>query len=193
MLAWLNETVTSSRNDMMTEPVASDSAYTVCYKGRSEDRYQEVSVLIDLLDTGASSDSSPCSSSMSLSSSSSTAGQDEFEARHLLGTSSPPSSPPSWHEDEDFACSAADVAEARGMWLPAQHEYQASASCTTGRLDDRHPWRYAPQHDEPQHDQKLAALVGALNPQDFSAPQDFSLVLEELRLSLIAAGLQQRH
>jgi hypothetical protein len=56
-----------------------------------------------------------------------------------------------------------------------------------------HPWRYAPQHDDPQHDQKLAALVGALNPHDFSAPQDFSLVLDELRLSLIAAGLQQRH
>jgi hypothetical protein len=168
---------------LSTASTASDSVSTACHKREnvhSGDRYHVVNLLIDhQLD---SSMSSTCSSSLSCSLSN--------------DTSRRASSPPSLQEDTDFACCAEAVAEAveeaRRMWVPAQHQHPVETSAETPTPNVRsetHPWSfasglaYAPPHDECQEDPKLAALVDALDPQDFC--------FEELRRSLIAAGLQE--
>ena len=168
---------TSNCSILSTASTASDSVSTACHKREnvdSGDRYHVVNLLIDQLED--SSMSSTCSSSLSCSLSN--------------DTSRRASSPPSLQEDTDFACRAEAVEEARRMWVPAQHQHQTSAGTpTTNIRSESHPWSfasglaYAPPHDECQQDPKLAALVDALDPQDFC--------FEELRRSLIAAGLQE--
>lgn len=161
---------------LSTASTASDSVSTACHKREnvhSGDRYHVVNLLIDQLD------SMTCSSSSSLSCSLSN------------DTSSLASSPPSLQEDTDFARCAEAVEEARRMWVPAQQlQHQTSAETPTPNVrSETHPWSfasglaYAPPHDECQQDPKLAALVDALDPQEFC--------FEELRRSLIAAGLQE--
>jgi hypothetical protein len=160
---------------LSTASTASDSVSTACHKREtidSGDRYHVVNLLISQLD---SSMSSTCSSSLSCSMSN--------------DTSRRASSPPYLQEDADFACCAEAVEEARRMFVPAQHQHQTSETSTPNVRSETHPWSfasglaYAPQHAECQQDPKLAALVDALDPQD--------VCFEELRRSLIAAGLQE--
>ena len=172
---------TSNCSILSTASTASDSFSTACHKRENIDsggRYHVVNLLIDQLDDQLedSSWSWTCSSSLSCSLSN--------------DTSRRASSPPSLQEDTDFACCAEAVEEARRMWVPAQHQHQTSAETPTPNVrSETHPWSfasgfaYAPPHDECQQDPKLAALVDALDPKDFC--------FEELRRSLIAAGLQE--
>jgi hypothetical protein len=117
---------------------ASDSSSTAYYKKDDEHRYQELSLLIELLHP------SHGPLSCNVSSPSSNDGHDEFEgpAVHMSGSSSATSM-----DEDDFACCRTeDVAAARRMWVPAQH-HQAYA---TGRSDEIHPWSFAVRvHDSP--------------------------------------------
>jgi len=174
---------TSNSSILSTASTASDSVSTANYKlgqGDSGDRYQVVNLLIDQLESSLSCSLSSATSSLSSSLS--------------IATSRRASSPPSLQDDTDFACCAEvvqeAVQEARRMWVPAEHQHQTSAETPTPSVRrETHPWSfasglaYAPPHAERQQDPKLAALVDALDPQDFC--------FEELRRSLIAAGLQE--
>ena len=137
--SWQSESSGISCNSRrLNTTTASDSASTAYDKKGDEDRYQKVSLLIELLHP------SHGPLSCNLSSASSNAGHDEFEgaAVHMSGSSTPPS----MDEDDDFACCRTeDVAAARRMWVPAQH-HQAYA---TGRSDEIHPWSLAVRVHDP--------------------------------------------